>query len=86
VNPIHIPPEWDGNGLITFEEFCDLIRTPQRTVRDWRQRGIGPRWARFNGCGRLYITVAEARRFLGSAANSAGSERSAKKTNETRHG
>lgn len=67
MNPIHIPPEWDDNDLITFEEFCDLIRTPQRTVRDWRQRGIGPRWARFQGVGRLYITVEETRRFLASA-------------------
>ena len=53
MNPIEIPDDWDDRGLITFEEFCELIRTPQRTVRDWRQRGIGPRWARFNGCGRL---------------------------------
>ena len=67
MNPIEIPQDWDDRGLITFEEFCELIRTPQRTVRDWRQRGIGPGWARFNGCGRLYITVAEARRFLSSA-------------------
>lgn len=67
MNPIQIPAEWDDSGLLTFEEFCELIRTPQRTVRDWRQRGVGPLWARFNGCGRLYITVAEARRFLGSA-------------------
>ena len=66
MNPIQIPPEWADNGLLTFEEFCTLIRTPQRTVRDWRRRGVGPRWARLNGCGRLYITVAEARRFLGS--------------------
>ena len=29
-----------------------LIRTPQGTVRDWRRRGIGPQWARFNRCGR----------------------------------
>lgn len=76
MEPIHIPPEWNDNGLITFEEFCDLIRTPQRTVRDWRQRGIGPRWARFNGVGRLYITVAEARRFLDTATTSRpGAER-----------
>ena len=68
MNPIEIPNEWADNGLLTFEEFCVLIRTPQRTVRDWRQRGVGPRWARFDGCGRLYITVAEARRFLGSAS------------------
>ena len=67
VAPINIPEDWDDNGLIMFEEFCDLIRTPQRTVRDWRQRGVGPRWTRFQGVGRLYITVAEARRFLASA-------------------
>ena len=67
MQPIHIPAEWNDSGLLTFEEFCALIRTPQRTVRDWRRRGVGPRWARFNGCGRLYITVAEARRFLRTA-------------------
>lgn len=67
VTPINIPPDWDDNGLILFEEFCDLIRTPQRTVRDWRRRGVGPRWTRFQGVGRLYITVADARRFLASA-------------------
>ena len=67
VTPIGIPDDWDDNNLILFEEFCDLIRIPQRTVRDWRQRGVGPRWTRFQGIGRLYITVAEARRFLASA-------------------
>ena len=69
VTPIGIPDDWDDNNLILFEEFCDLIRTPQRTVRDWRRRGVGPRWTRFHGVGRLYITVAEARRFLASATN-----------------
>ena len=64
--PIGIPDEWDDN-MILIEEFCELIRTPQRTVRDWRQRGVGPRWAQLQGVGRLYITVAEARRFLASA-------------------
>ena len=49
VTPIEIPDDWDDHGLIIFEEFCDLIRTPQRTVRDWRRRGVGPRWARFHG-------------------------------------
>jgi hypothetical protein len=67
VAPINIPDDWEDNGLILFEEFCELIRTPQRTVRDWRRRGVGPRWTRFQGVGRLYITVAEARRFLASA-------------------
>ena len=41
VTPIGIPDDWDDNNLILFEEFCGLIRTPQRTVRDWRQRGVG---------------------------------------------
>ena len=49
---------------LLFEEFCAFIRTPQRTVRDWKRRGLGPRWWRFNGTGRLYTTVAEVRRFL----------------------
>lgn len=67
MNPIQIPADWDDNGLLLFEEFCELIRTPQRTVRDWRRRGVGPRWTRFQGVGRLYITVGEARRFLAAA-------------------
>ena len=58
VHPIQVPADWDDTGLHTFEEFCTLIRIPQRTARDWRQRGIGPRWTRFNGCGRLYINCA----------------------------
>jgi hypothetical protein len=53
VTPIGIPDDWDDNNLILFEEFCELIRTPQRTVRDWRRRGVGPRWTRFQGVGRL---------------------------------
>lgn len=75
MSPITIPDDWDDNALILFEEFCELIRTPPGTVRAWRQRGVGPRWARFNGCGRLYITVAEARRFLRSATPTRREER-----------
>lgn len=64
VSPIHVPAEWHENDLLTFEQFCDLIRTPARTVRDWRRRHIGPRWTKLEGTGRLYITVTEVRRFL----------------------
>ena len=67
MTPIQIPADWDDRGLITFEEFCRLLHLPPRTVRDWRRRNVGPRWARLPGTGRLYITVAEARRFLASA-------------------
>ncbi len=71
MNPIQVPAEWDDDGILLFEEFCAFIRTPQRTVRDWRRRGIGPRWWRFNGTGRLYTTVAELRRFLRPAVPNA---------------
>lgn len=64
IAPISVPEEWDDNSIILFEEFCALIRTPQRTVREWRRLNRGPTWHRFNGNGRLYITVAELRRFL----------------------
>lgn len=60
IAPICVPEEWDDNGSILFEEFCALIRTPQRTVRERRRCGRGPTWHRFNGAG----TVAELRRFL----------------------
>lgn len=64
IAPIHIPNDWDDNDIVLFEEFCSLIRTPQRTVRCWRVERRGPQWWRFNGTGRLYTTVAEIRRFL----------------------
>lgn len=64
IDPISVPKDWDDNAILLFEEFCELIRTSPRTVRDWRRRKIGPRWWRFNGTGRLYTTVAELRRFL----------------------
>lgn len=64
IKPLGVPDDWDDNHIILFEEFCAFVRTPQRTVRDWRRRRIGPRWWRFNGNGRLYTTVAELRRFL----------------------
>lgn len=67
MHPIHIPEEWHDRALLTFEEFCTLIHTPQRTVRAWRQRGVGPRWDKIESSGRLYIRVAEARRYLDSA-------------------
>ena len=64
IAPISVPEDWDDNGIILLEEFCAFIPTPQRTVREWRRLNRGPTWHRFNGNGRLYITVAELRRFL----------------------
>lgn len=71
IAPISVPDDWDDRALLTFEEFCNLIRTPQRTVRDWRRRGIGPHWGRLDGCGRLYVRVSEVRRFLDPVADRA---------------
>ena len=76
MRPIHVPAELDDNDLILFEEFCELIHTPQRTVRDWRRRGVGPRWQRIEGVGRLYVTVAEVRRFLSITTTQPEAERS----------
>lgn len=67
MRPIQVPADWDDDALLTFEQFCTLINRPQRTVRDWRRRGVGPVWVKIDGCGQLYITVAETRRFLRSA-------------------
>ena len=65
LRPIHVPEEWDDADLLTFEQFCTLIQTPPRTVRDWRQRRVGPRWIKLEG--RLMVTVGEVRRFLRAA-------------------
>ena len=62
--PIHIPAEWADNDTLTFEDSCQVLRVPPRTARDWRRRHVGPRWHKLDGTGRLYITVAELRRFL----------------------
>jgi hypothetical protein len=67
MNPIHVPPEWADSDLLTFEQFCALIATPPRTVRDWRRRRVGPTWGRLEGTGRLYITVREVRRYVRTA-------------------
>ncbi|MBC7630159.1 helix-turn-helix domain-containing protein [Aeromicrobium sp.] len=69
MRPIHVPEEWHDRDLLTFEQFCDLVQIPVRTVRDWRRRRIGPRWTRLEGTGRLYITVTEVRRFLRATTN-----------------
>ena len=63
-----IPPELDENHLLTIEELCALISVPATTVDDWRRLGVGPRWWRFCGTGRLYTTAGEMRRYLSRVA------------------
>ena len=64
LTPISIPREWDDDALLTFEQFCTLIQTPPRTVRDWKRRKVGVRWRRLGKTGRIYTTVAEVRQFV----------------------
>jgi hypothetical protein len=66
MNPIQIPHEWSDDGLITCEEFCNLIHsathrarlapTPHRSTMGAVQRLRPP-----------LHHLAEARRFLSSA-------------------
>ena len=42
MEPIEIPADWQDHGLLTFQEFCTLVRIPQRAVRDWSRRSVGP--------------------------------------------
>ena len=73
--PIRVPADWADDDTLTFEDSCELLRVPQRTARDWRRRRVGPRWHRLEGTGRLYITVAELRRFLTNTTIQKGSNR-----------
>ncbi|MEU0313070.1 hypothetical protein [Nocardioides sp. NPDC006273] len=69
IAPISIPNDWDDDALLTFEQFCTLIQTPQRTVRDWKRRKVGVDWRRLGNTGRIYTTVGEARRFVHAGQN-----------------
>lgn len=67
--PIQIPAEWADDGLLSFEDCCKILRIPQRTVRDWRRRHVGPHpWVKLEG--RIYLGVGDLRRFVKSATPS----------------
>ena len=66
--PIQIPADWSDDAILTFEQTCRILHVPQRTARDWRRRRVGPRWGKLEGAGGLYLTVAELRRFIRTAA------------------
>ena len=70
MNPIQVPAEWDDNGHLVVRRVLRIHpHTPTHRPR-LERRGLGPRWWRFNGTGRLYTTVAELRRFLRPAITS----------------
>lgn len=80
VAPIPTPDDWNNHGLLQCEEFCGLTRTPQRTVRGWRHRGIGPRWTHLQCPARLHIAIAEPQRLLTTATANTTADATADKS------
>lgn len=56
MDPIQIPVEWDDNGLIMLEEFCEFIGTPPSTIHSWRRP---PLLVRLLRSGRAVAQVSE---------------------------
>ncbi len=68
-----VPSHWDDNTIITIDEFGEMLGLTEDQLQEWSSRGVGPRWHRFQGKGRLYVTAAEARRYL-TTSNFIGGE------------
>lgn len=45
--------------LLTENEVAERLRVKPRTLQDWRQRDIGPAWARLGGSVRYPATELE---------------------------
>lgn len=65
--PTRIPQDWDDSTIITIDELGELLGVTEADLSTLSDRGLGPRWTRFEGRGRRYVTAAEARRFLNNA-------------------
>ena len=59
-----IPQDWDDSTIVTIDELSDLLGVTEADLSTLSDRGLGPRWTRFQGRGRRYVTAAEARLFL----------------------
>ena len=53
----------DG-ALLTTEEVAEMLRTPPRTVTDWRYRGVGPPYTKPGK--RVLYTCGEVRQWFNS--------------------
>lgn len=60
------PDKW-----LTIDEASEYIGRPVATLRDWRQKGKGPRFFRVEG-GPLHCTEAELKRWKAEQEASAG--------------
>lgn len=55
-------PERDADDLLTLSEVAEILRTPENTLRWWRQKGVGPEFFKIGR--RLVTTVGDVRRFM----------------------
>ncbi len=55
-------PERDSEELLTLSEVAEILRTPENTLRWWRQKGSGPEFFKIGR--RLVTTVGDVRRFM----------------------
>lgn len=55
-------PERDAEDLLTLSEVAEILRTPENTLRWWRQKGVGPEFFKIGR--RLVTTVGDVRRFM----------------------
>jgi hypothetical protein len=57
--PFH---ERHDDELLTLDEVAEILRTPENTLRWWRQTGVGPTYFKIGR--RLHITVGDLRSFI----------------------
>ncbi len=55
-------PERNAEDLLTLVEVSEILRTPENTLRWWRQKGTGPEFYKIGR--RLVTTVGDVRRFM----------------------
>ena len=55
-------PERNAEDLLTLAEVSEILRTPENTLRWWRQKGTGPEFYKIGR--RLVTTVGDVRRFM----------------------
>lgn len=55
-------PERNAEDLLTLSEVSEILRTPENTLRWWRQKGVGPEFFKIGR--RLVTTVGDVRRFM----------------------
>lgn len=74
-------PERDAEDLLTLSEVAEFLRTPENTLRWWRQQGAGPEFFKIGR--RLVTTVGDVRRYMREQRATAASLRTNDSHNRT---